>query len=154
MAGLCTPLPTLRRRPYGRLRTARGRCGSLLLHRKGLAPSTPCRSPGALRNPSHYRTHRTQCPLPSVSLTAPVHRGLLQFELLHQEIGTIAEIIERGAGPIRGLARRRVAIAPCSDTFAGAEHIAGTNGFLRIGGVNRARLVEAPGPGRTGRAFQ
>ena len=27
----------------------RGRCGSLLLHRDGLAPSTPCRSPGALR---------------------------------------------------------------------------------------------------------
>src|ERR1017187_8263863 len=26
----------------------RGRCGSLLLHRDGLAPSTPCRSPGAL----------------------------------------------------------------------------------------------------------
>ncbi len=102
----------------------------------------------------HYRTHRTQCPLPSVSLTAPVHRGLLQLELLHQEIGTIVEIIERGAGPIRGLARRRVAIAPCRDPFAGAEHIAGTNGFLRIGGVNRARLVEAPGPGRTGRAFQ
>jgi hypothetical protein len=25
----------------------RGRCGSLLLHRDGLAPSTPCRSPGA-----------------------------------------------------------------------------------------------------------
>jgi hypothetical protein len=48
-------LPTLRRRPYGRLRTARGRCGSLLLHRKGLAPSTPCRSPGALRKPSHNR---------------------------------------------------------------------------------------------------
>src|SRR5450759_1794217 len=27
----------------------RGRYGSLLLHRDGLAPSTPCRSPGALR---------------------------------------------------------------------------------------------------------
>jgi hypothetical protein len=27
MAGLCPPLPTLRRRPYGRQRTARGRCG-------------------------------------------------------------------------------------------------------------------------------
>src|SRR6266576_800359 len=40
---LCTPLPTLRRRPRERLRTARGRCGSLLLHREGLAPSTPCR---------------------------------------------------------------------------------------------------------------
>src|SRR5438876_11779967 len=49
LAGLCPPLPTLRRRPYGRQRTARGRCGSLLLHRSGLAPPTPCRSPGALR---------------------------------------------------------------------------------------------------------
>src|SRR5882762_11568055 len=55
MAGLCTPLPTLRRRPCGRLRTARGQCGSLLLHRKGLPPSTPCRSPGALRKPAQQR---------------------------------------------------------------------------------------------------
>jgi hypothetical protein len=47
MAGLCTPLPTLHCRPCGRQRTARGRCGSLLLHRNGLSPSTPCRSPGA-----------------------------------------------------------------------------------------------------------
>lgn len=47
MAGLCTPLPTLRRHPHGCLRTARGRCGSLLLHRSGLPPPTPCRSPGA-----------------------------------------------------------------------------------------------------------
>ena len=47
MAGLHVPLPTLRRRPRGRLRTARGRCGLLILHRNGLAPSTPCRSPGA-----------------------------------------------------------------------------------------------------------
>src|SRR5499427_9830160 len=43
MAGLCTPLPALRGRPRGRLRTARGRCGSLLLHRGGLSPPTPCR---------------------------------------------------------------------------------------------------------------
>jgi hypothetical protein len=43
MAGLRSPLPTLRRHPRGCLRTARGRCGSLLLHREGLAPSTPCR---------------------------------------------------------------------------------------------------------------
>ena len=47
MAGLCAPLSTLRREPRGPLRMTRGRCGSLLLHRKGLAPSTPCRSPGA-----------------------------------------------------------------------------------------------------------
>src|SRR5713101_975748 len=47
MAGLCAPLPTLHPRPCGRRRTAWGRCGSLLLHRSGLAPPTPCRSPGA-----------------------------------------------------------------------------------------------------------
>src|SRR3984957_20466734 len=34
-------------RPRERKRTAWGRCGSLLLHRIGLAPITPCRSPGA-----------------------------------------------------------------------------------------------------------
>jgi hypothetical protein len=47
MAGLRAPLSTLRRGPHGQPRMTRGRCGSLLLHRKGLAPSTPCRSPGA-----------------------------------------------------------------------------------------------------------
>jgi hypothetical protein len=47
MAGLHVPLPTLRRHPHGCLRTAWGRCGSLFLHRRGLAPLTPCRSPGA-----------------------------------------------------------------------------------------------------------
>ena len=49
MAGLCDPLSTLRRCPRRQLRMTRGRCGSLLLHRDGLSPSTPCRSPGALR---------------------------------------------------------------------------------------------------------
>ena len=38
---------TLRRHPRGSRRMTWGRCGSLRLHRKGLAPSTPCRSPGA-----------------------------------------------------------------------------------------------------------
>jgi hypothetical protein len=47
MAGLCIPLSTLRRRPYGRLRMTRGHCGSLYLQCSGLAPPTPCRSPGA-----------------------------------------------------------------------------------------------------------
>src|SRR3984893_8088162 len=47
MAGLCAPLSTRRRNPRGQLRMTRGRCGSLLLHRKRLALSTPCRSPGA-----------------------------------------------------------------------------------------------------------
>src|SRR6202022_4607408 len=48
MAGLYPPLPTLRRRPRGRLRTDRGRRGLLLLHRSGVSPHTPCQSPGAL----------------------------------------------------------------------------------------------------------
>src|SRR6267143_5042520 len=48
MAGLYAPLPTLRQRPRGRLRTDRGRRGLLLLHRSGLSPHTPCQSPGAL----------------------------------------------------------------------------------------------------------
>jgi len=46
MAGLHDPLPTLRRYPRGCRRTARGRCGSLFLHR--ISPPTPCQSPGAL----------------------------------------------------------------------------------------------------------
>src|SRR4030095_3947357 len=50
MAGLCAPLSTLPQDPHGYLRMTRGRCGSLLLHRDGLAPSTPCRAPGALRS--------------------------------------------------------------------------------------------------------
>src|SRR3982074_2393564 len=49
MAGLHTPLSTLHVRPHDRPRMTRGRCGSLLLHRSGLAPPTPCRSPGAPR---------------------------------------------------------------------------------------------------------
>src|SRR5260370_27076732 len=57
MAGLCAPLSTLRRCPRGHLRMTRGRCGSLLLHRDGLAPSTPCRS--SRRTPLYPRK-RTQ----------------------------------------------------------------------------------------------
>src|ERR1700676_2964915 len=48
MAGLYAPLPTIRRRPRGRLRTDRWPRGLLLLHRSGLSPHTPCQSPGAL----------------------------------------------------------------------------------------------------------
>src|SRR5260370_32286595 len=47
MAGLCLPLPTLRRRPRDRQRRARGRCDARNLHRRGLSPHTPRRSPGA-----------------------------------------------------------------------------------------------------------
>ena len=49
---LRTPLSTLRLQPHDRTRMTRGRCGSLRLHRNGLAPSTFRRSPGA---PVHTR---------------------------------------------------------------------------------------------------
>ena len=45
MARLYAPLPTLRRRPRGRLRKARGRCRSLLLHLRGVSPHTHCGLP-------------------------------------------------------------------------------------------------------------
>src|SRR3984893_3485428 len=44
MSGLCAPLSTLRRHPRGYRRMTRGQCGSLDLHCKRLALSTPCRS--------------------------------------------------------------------------------------------------------------
>src|SRR5580700_5618603 len=48
MASLHAPLLTLRPAPYGTRRTARGRRDSLGLHRSGLSPPAPCRSPDAL----------------------------------------------------------------------------------------------------------
>ena len=76
MAGLYAPLPTLRRHPRGRPRTARGRCGSLLLHRSGLSPPTPCRSPGALTRVAA----RTLAPSP---IRDQLHRRLQPFRHLH-----------------------------------------------------------------------
>src|SRR5882672_11345736 len=46
---LSAPLSTLRRAPHDAPRMTRGQCGSLRLHCIGLAPTIPCRSPGALR---------------------------------------------------------------------------------------------------------
>src|SRR5262249_20105913 len=57
MAGLCVPLPTLRPCPCEQQRTARGRCGSLLLHRSGLTPPTSRRSPGAREAKQSRATH-------------------------------------------------------------------------------------------------
>jgi len=57
MAGLCAPLSTLRGCPREQPRMTRGQCGSLLLHCDGLAPSTPCRSPGA--SPLHPRKRKS-----------------------------------------------------------------------------------------------
>src|ERR1700730_14855609 len=58
MAGLRTPLSTLHVRPHDRTRMTRGRCGSLLLHRNGLAPSALCRSPRA-PDSGHPQNHES-----------------------------------------------------------------------------------------------
>src|SRR5215472_7226366 len=75
MAGLYAPLPTLRSHPRGGLRTDRGRCGLLLLHRSGLSPHTPCRSPGAL-------TRVAACTL-AQSPIVTANRRLQPFRYLH-----------------------------------------------------------------------
>src|SRR5881227_1473852 len=75
MAGLYAPLPTLRRRPRGCLRTDRGRRGLLLLHRSGLSPHTPCQSPGAL-------TRVAACTL-ARSPIVTANRRLQPFRYLH-----------------------------------------------------------------------
>jgi len=71
MVGLCAPLSTLRRNPRGQLRMTRGRCGSLLLHRKRLALSTPCRSPGASQMFSALPQNRTS--LNAVGMSVSCH---------------------------------------------------------------------------------
>src|SRR6202048_3325703 len=72
MAGVYAPLPTLRRRPRGRLRTDRGRRGLLLLHRSGLSPHPPCQSPGAL-------TRVAACTLARSPIRDPLSEGFRHF---------------------------------------------------------------------------
>jgi hypothetical protein len=60
--------------PHWYLRMTRGRCGSLLLHHDGLAPSTPCWSPGALRS----------APINGHSQTAPACRKSARKTLMHR----------------------------------------------------------------------
>src|SRR3954470_18898076 len=72
MAGLCAPLPTLRRHPRECQRTAQGRCGSLLLHRGGLSPPTPCRS--SRRTESLADCVKTRCE----GFPRPLRRGRIR----------------------------------------------------------------------------
>ena len=135
MAGLYAPLPTLRRRPRGRLRTARGRCGSLLLHRSGLPPHTPCRSPGALTRVAA----RTLARSPIRDL---LHRGLQPFRHLHDCSGCFR--LERSPGG----ARTRWKAPPShgahvkrpSRIVARGDRC-GTNGGARLPGNGRPRHV-------------
>src|SRR5271168_1540995 len=111
MAGLYAPLPTLRRRPRGRLRTARGRCGSLLLHRSGLSPHTPCRSPGALTRVAARTFARSP-------IRDPLYRRLQPFRYLHDCSGCfrLERLAGRGLHPLESAAlSRRTRIADEAD---------------------------------------
>src|SRR5258707_13582455 len=79
MAGLCAPLSTLRRCPRGHLRMTRGRCGSLLLHRDGLAPSTPCLSS---RFTPLYPQNRTSLNAVGMSVSCPIQEVASLFDHL------------------------------------------------------------------------
>src|SRR5258708_31980739 len=79
MAGLCAPLSTLRQYPRGHLRMTRGRCGSLLLHRDGLPPSTPCRSPGALRSTPESGLSSDIMPSPKSVTSGPMRCSKLRL---------------------------------------------------------------------------
>src|SRR5450432_2852300 len=93
MAGLCAPLSTLRQYPRGYLRMTRGRCGSLLLHRDGLAPSTPCRSPGALRS-SPNNKHLVRL-MPILLQKSKIRRSQKSRESRFRDIAVAARL--RGA---------------------------------------------------------
>ena len=105
MASLRDPLPTLRPGPHGTRRTARGRCDSLGLHRRGLAPHTPCRSPGAL----------------------PEARGADRFTgrkagaLPRTPCGPLAFPSALALGSTRSLSRRRGSFADFTATMAGSD---------------------------------
>jgi len=79
MAGLRTPLATLRIDPRGPLRMTRGRCGSLNLHRKGLAPSTSCRSP---RAPVHTIMWGLRASMPRRSMWRVAQFDTLRLRLI------------------------------------------------------------------------
>ena len=101
----------LRLRPRERKRTAWGRCGSLLLHRIGLAPITPCRSPGAQSPPLHQevggndrsfpgRGYPSRVPRVSASGRSlrcmPKHNDLSRCLVTLEQASTLIAVVEMG----------------------------------------------------------
>lgn len=97
MAGLHVPLSTLRRQPRGRPRMTRGRCGSLLLHRKGLAPSVSRRSPDA---PSQCHQARAYRNIPSCESDESSVEEVRVLDPRHPLFGRSFRVIRRS--PHRG----------------------------------------------------
>src|SRR6266852_6798412 len=127
MAGLCAPLPTLHPRPPGRRRTARGRCGSLLLHRSGLSPPTPCRSPGA--HPSYGLMSRPNLLMldePSLGLAPIVIEQVFDKILeLNKRTGLGVLLVEQNSAMALEIASRAFVLETGAITLSGpAESLA------------------------------
>src|SRR6516165_1711467 len=134
MAGLYAPLPTLRRRPRGRLRTDRGRRGLLLLHRSGLSPHTPCRSPGAL---THVTARRIAQP-PTATFVTRLRPFRLPGRAARQlpDQSTILWVASSSTGDSRlqgALPKADMAVRLSSAVAAPAEaeHVEVCRAFLR-----------------------
>src|SRR5438270_12578025 len=126
MAGLYAPLPTLRRRPRGRLRTDRGRRGLLLLHRSGLSPHTPCQSPGAL-------TRVAACTL-ARSPIVTANRRLQPFRYLHDcsDCFRLERIAGWASHPLESAAFSRRTPIPAVRNLGGAASLHPRNGPLPL----------------------
>src|ERR1700720_4111760 len=137
MAGLCAPLSTLRRHPRGYRRMTRGQCGSLDLHCKRLALSTPCRS-----------SRRTEI----LVITTPAERG--RFEALlgdGQQWGLSLSYAEQPRPD--GLAQAFV----IGRDFIGGDHVAlvlGDNIFYGDGLSATLQRVARPRRGATVFGYQ
>jgi hypothetical protein len=95
----------------------RGQCGTLNLHRKGLAPSTSCRSPGAPVHP----IKKGVCPNPH---GRGKRRDLKVAEILNKVLNAKTEFRERGklkkASRIELSIRRFAALATKGDVASAA----------------------------------
>src|SRR5262249_22161081 len=107
---LYAPLSTLRRHPRGYLRMTRGRCGSLVLHRNGLAPSTSCRP--SRRSAAHDFCHSWRLAIEARTARGPAGNcRYIQIEdaqLIAEQISTRLDLRVHPAPAIS---------APISDTI-------------------------------------
>src|SRR5882672_1959043 len=93
-------LPTLRPCSREHARTARGRCGSLLLQRSGLAPPTPCRPPGALTVIPVFEKHLTAAGLTFFPKSGHV-LNLEEPALFNEMVERFIALVEAGGWGVR-----------------------------------------------------
>jgi hypothetical protein len=130
MAGLHTPLPTLHPRPHRRRCTARGQRGSLVLHRGGLSPPTPCRSPGAQvldfwHPPTGFEPVLPQEPLRILPVVIQVYgdyrESLASVRRRFRAPSSREKIVCRACTKSGSSARQRAVTMDCGSVLEGAD---------------------------------